>query len=452
LSSALTPAQVPVRLLLALAVVIVVVQLLGWIFARLHQPRVLGELVAAILLGPSLLGLLAPVVEGYVFPEPVVSALRSIAELGLVLFMMIIGLEFDASTLRGSGRTVLAVGTASVLLPFVLAIGFAAAVRPVLAPASDAVGFAVFMGAAMAVTAFPVLARILTDAGLHNARIGRISLLCAAFNDVTAWLLVGVAAAVGADQPSGVLRTALLTVAFLTVMLLIVRPLLARFGPPPGWLVLVVAALSAWTTEQIGVHAIIGGFVAGVAMPRHPQWQRRLHDRLDLVVSTLLLPVFFIVVGLSTHIADLSSVGWWVALSAIAVATLGKSGGSVLAARAVGESWRDSATLGALMNTKGVTEIVILTVGRDLGIINDPTFTVMVIMTLATTLLPPPALALLRRGSEYSRDGTPGRGPDGDKRPCLGRTGTERPGTEPGGFPRQRAVIRFPSRPGRHLD
>ncbi|MFC3452561.1 cation:proton antiporter [Amycolatopsis speibonae] len=392
----MSAAEAQARLLLAVAVVVLAVQLLGWLFARLRQPRVLGELTAGILLGPSLLGHVAPSVQGYLFPDQVVGQVRGIAGLGLVLFVMLVGMEVDSASLRGGGRTVLAIGGASVLVPFGLAVGFALVIHPMFGNTVNPVGFTVFLGAAMAVTALPVLARILQDLGLERTRVGRLSLLCSALNDVAAWLLVGTAAAlVGAGHPSAVVRTLSLTLGFVLVMLFVVAPLLAKWGRPPFWSVLVITAACAWVSHQIGVHEMIGAFLAGVAMPRNDGWRDRLQDKLEFVVKSLLMPLFFTVVGLSTRIGDLTAAGWLLAAAAIVVATLGKFGGTVLAARTSGESWQDSVSLGVLMNTRGVTEIVVLTIGRDLGIITDTVFTVMVIMTLVTTLLAAPLLALV---------------------------------------------------------
>ncbi|MEC3975503.1 cation:proton antiporter domain-containing protein [Amycolatopsis sp. H20-H5] len=392
----MTEAAGHVRLLLAVTVVILGVQALGWLFNRLRQPRVLGELVAGILLGPSLLGLIAPVVQSYVFPEQVVEQMNSIAQLGLVLFVMLVGLEVDLTGLRGSGRTVFLVANASVVVPFGLAFAFALIIHPTFGGGAGSVEFAVFLGASMAVTALPVLARILQDVGLEKTRIGRISLLCAALNDVMAWLLVGVATVLaGAGQPAGIVRTSLLTAGFALVMAFVVAPLLKRWARPPWWTVLVITAFCAWISAQIGVHAIIGAFVAGLVMPRSHVWRDGVRSRLEFVVTALLMPLFFAVVGLTTRMGELTTGGWLVAFAAIMVASLGKFGGSLAAARLAGESWRDGTALGVLMNTRGVTEIVVLTIGRNLGIITDTVYTIMVVMTLVTTLIAAPVLALL---------------------------------------------------------
>jgi Kef-type K+ transport system membrane component KefB len=388
-------AEINVRMLLAVAVVIIGVRAVGWLVGRVGQPRVLGEIAAGIVLGPSLLGLLVPGAVEYLFATPVVSGLRTLSQLGLVLFMFLIGIDVDAAELRGAGRTVAAVSQASVAVPAVLAFGLAIAIEPTFGSGTGWLGFSLFLAAAMSVTAFPVLARILRESGLSGTRVGTISLLSAAVNDVVAWLLVAVVVAVvGSAGPGDVVVTAVLAAGYAAAMVLLVRPLLARMGRPPIWVVLVVAVLSAWTSEQIGIHAIFGAFVAGLVMPADPRWRQAVRARLDPVVSNLLLPVFFVVVGLSTRVDQLTGAGFALLGVVVAVAVTGKVGGAALAARAAGESWSDAFTLGVLMNSRGVTEIVILTVGLDLGVITSTVFTVMVLMALVTTVMTAPLLRL----------------------------------------------------------
>jgi Kef-type K+ transport system membrane component KefB len=240
---------------------------------------------------------------------------------------------------------------------------------------------------------------LLQETGLIGTRTGVLAMTCAAIDDVTAWCLLAVV--VGTTSSAG-FTDAVLTVAlagtYVLVMLRGVAPLLARFERVPLWLVLVVVLVSAWTTEQIGIHAIFGGFLAGVVMPRREPWRREVHDRLETLVTHLLLPVFFVVVGLGTRIDLLTSPALWaVTALVIAVAVAGKFGGAALAARAAGETWPSSATIGVLMNTRGLTEIVILTVGLELGVITPTLFTIMLLMALVTTLMTTPLLRLLGR-------------------------------------------------------
>jgi Kef-type K+ transport system membrane component KefB len=243
-----------------------------------------------------------------------------------------------------------------------------------------------------------VLARILQESGLAKERVGVLSLVCAAVNDVAAWIVVAVVIAIAsASGPGHAVVSLLLGVVFVAVMLLVVRPLLARWGEPPVWAVLAIAVLSAWIGEQIGVHAIIGGFVAGLVMPRRPDWQRALADRIGGVVGALLLPIFFAVVGIATRVDQFTWAGLALLAGVTVVAIVGKLGGASVAARLAGESWRDALTIGVLMNTRGITEIVILSTGLQLGLISPMVFTAMVLMALLTTAMAAPALRLVRR-------------------------------------------------------
>ncbi|MEV4296114.1 cation:proton antiporter domain-containing protein [Microbispora rosea] len=390
--------------LLALGVIMLVVWAVGALVSRIGQPRVIGEIIAGILLGPSLLGLLAPAAGTYLFPASVVSALGVLAQVGLVLFMFMIGLELDFGRLRGQGARLASVAGASIVVPFVLAIGLALVLYPGYGAGADELVFCLFIGAAMAITAFPVLARLLKESGLAGTRVGTLSLVSAAVNDVVAWCLLAFVIALSRATGAGDgLMTLVLAVVYVAAMLGVVRPLLARMDNVPIWLALVVALLAAWLADRAGIHVIFGGFVAGAVMPRQPEWRRTVHERLDMVVTHLLLPVFFVMTGLSTHVEGLRTAGvWGVALLVIVVATAGKFGGTALAARAAGERWTDAFTLGVLMNTRGLTELVVLSVGLQLGIISSTVFTVMVLMALVTTLMAPPLLRLIARRSAPS--------------------------------------------------
>jgi Kef-type K+ transport system membrane component KefB len=385
--------------LLALGVIVLAVRAVGYLLSRIGQPRVIGEIIAGILLGPSLLGLVAPPVSSDLVPASVVTALGVLAQVGLVLFMFMIGLELDFTRLRGHGTRLACVAGASIVVPFALAIGLALALYRSYGGGEDKLVFCLFIGVAMAITAFPVLARVLKESGLAGTRVGTLSLVAAAVNDVVAWCVLAFVIALSRTTgAAGGLRTIVLAVAFVAVLLLVVRPLLARLPEVPIWLALVIALLAAWAADRAGIHVIFGGFIAGVVMPRRPQWQSSVHERLDMVVTTLLLPVFFVMTGLSTHVEGLRTPGvWGVVILVIAVATAGKFGGTALAARATGERWTEAFTLGILMNTRGLTELVVLTVGLQLHLITPTVFTVMVLMALVTTLMAPPLLRLIER-------------------------------------------------------
>ena len=400
----MTPAEVSVRLLLALTVVIAASRLGGWAISKLGQPRVLGEIVAGILLGPSLLGAVWPDALEYLFPAGVIESLRVLAELGVVLFMFLIGVELDLAKLRGQGHKAVVISLTSIVAPLFLGIGLAIWLYPRLGGGADELGFALFIGTAMAITAFPVLARVLRETGLDTTRIGVVTITCAAVDDVSAWCLLALTVAVvGSSGFGSAAWTIGLFLVFLVLMLWIVRPLLARLPSIPMWLAVCIALVSAWVTEEIGVHAIFGAFLAGSVMPRTAKLERVTHQRLEPVVVTVLLPVFFVVVGLSTRIERLDGLYLWgIAVLFTGVAIAGKFGGATIAARVMGETWRDASAIGVLMNTRGLTELVILTVGLELGLITDTIFTIGVLMALITTFMATPLLALIlprdRRG------------------------------------------------------
>jgi Kef-type K+ transport system membrane component KefB len=409
----MTAPQINVRVLLALAVVIAGSRFVGWAISKIGQPRVHGEILAGILLGPSLLGLVWPRAMGYIFPTEIIGALKVLAQVGLVMFMFLIGLELDLKKLRGHGHKAVVISHASILAPILLGAGLAVWLYPRLGGGVDRLGFTLFLGAAMAITAFPVLARVLQETGLYHTRIGVLVTTCAAVDDVTAWcLLAVVVAVVQATGFADAARTIALSLLFLTVVLRFVKPFLARMPTVPVWLAICLALVGAWATEMIGIHAIFGAFMAGAAMPRRAEIQHDIHQKLEHATITFLLPVFFVVVGLSTRVDLLNTPYLWgITLLVIATAIAGKWGGSMLAARAMGERWQDAAAIGVLMNTRGLTELVILSVGLELGVINTTLFTMMVLMALVTTLMATPMLALI--SPIYHRGMTSAHGPDG---------------------------------------
>jgi Kef-type K+ transport system membrane component KefB len=390
-------AEVNVRILLALAVVIAASRLAGWTISKVGQPRVHGEILAGILLGPSLLGVVWPEAFHYLFPKEIIEALRALAQLGLVLFMFLIGLELDLTKLRGQGHKAVVISLTSIVVPIALGGLLALWLYPRLGDGADRLGFALFTGVAMAITAFPVLARVLQETGLYRTRLGVLTITCAAIDDVSAWcVLAGVVAAIQSSGLADAARTIALSMLFLVAMVKVVGPALRKLGTPPLWLTVCLALGAAWITETIGIHAIFGAFIAGTTMPRTSEVRRDVHSRLEPGVVTFLLPVFFVVVGLATRIDLLDTPYLWgVTLLVIGTAILGKWGGSMIAARAMGETWRDAASIGILMNTRGLTELVILTVGLQLGVIATTLFTMGVLKALVTTLMATPLLALV---------------------------------------------------------
>lgn len=392
-------------LLIQIAVILVAARLMGGLCRRLGQPQVVGEMAAGIALGPSLLGWLAPGVSAALFPMESLGALQVLSQIGLVLFMFLVGLELEPRLLRGQGETAVVTSHASIIFPFLLGSGLALYLYPRLSDASVTfTEFALFMGAAMSVTAFPVLARILTERNLLRTKVGAITIACAAVDDVTAWcLLAGVVALVRATGAEGVLFTLGGSVAYVAVMLFLVRPLLGKLASyyesrgqltqDAFALVLLTLLLSAWATEFVGIHALFGAFFLGAVMPKERGFVREISERLEWLTVVFLLPLFFAYTGLRTQIGLLDEPALWRnALLVLAVAVAGKFGGSALAARATGLGWREAGALGVLMNTRGLMELVILTIGLDLGVISPALFVMMVLMALATTVMTTPLL------------------------------------------------------------
>jgi len=397
-----------VTALLAVTVIISLAQLLGHLADRLGQPRVLGDIVSGILLGPSLLGALQPQLSAWLFSPAVCSQLNLLGQLGLVLFMFLVGLELNPRLLQGRIPLASLITTVGVLLP--LALGLALAHRfeawlPDLIPGDHALAGALFLGTAMAITAFPVLARILAERQLLGQPLGALAITAAAIDDVVGWTLL--AAVVAFSHSGSALRavpTLVATLLYAAVLLLATAPLRRRMerrqrrgempGPTGQTLVLVGALLSGVATELIGVHLIFGAFLWGLAMPRNDVIQDWLSLRLETVVLRLLLPLFFAMSGLNTRIGSLNSLQLWLAAGLLlAVAVGGKFLGTWVVARASGLPNREAQALGWLMNTRGLTELVVLNVGLSLGVISSELFTMGVLMALITTAMAGPLLA-----------------------------------------------------------
>ena len=394
-------------LLLQIIVIVAAARALGTLCIKIRQPPVIGEMIAGILLGPSLLGFLAPQAQAFIFPAASMGALKMLSQIGVVLFMFVVGIELDLQHLRKKADAAVLVSHASIIVPFFLGTGSALLIYRSLAPAGIPFSaFALFIGVAMSITAFPVLARILEERRMTRSFLGSTSLACAAVDDVTAWCLLAVVVAiVKSDGLAGSLLTIGLTLAFIAAMLFGVKPWVSRIvrelpeeqTGSIGFLAAIFSFVfaSALFTEMIGIHALFGAFLAGVCMPPDLGLRKFLRERVETFSSGLLLPLFFAFTGLRTQVGLLNDGwSWMVCGGLVVVAITGKLGGSMAAARWTGMSWGDSFSLGALMNTRGLVELIVLNLGYDLGILSPRIFTMMVIMALTTTFMTGPLLQL----------------------------------------------------------
>jgi Kef-type K+ transport system membrane component KefB len=397
-------------LLLELVVICSVARGLGWVFVRLGQPRVVGEILAGILLGPSLLGWLAPSTFAALFPPAGLAPLYFLSQIGLLLFMFQVGAALDLREFRKLGRAVVLTSSVSVVVPLLAGGCLAFYLYPHLSSENVSLPvFALFMGTAMSITAFPVLARILMERNLLQSRVGMVAISSAAVDDITAWcLLAFLIAKVRAGTSPSVWWTLVGVAAYLIVMTWVVRPLIKYYSAwrQENWretlaFSLVFLFLSAWTTERIGIHALFGAFFAGVILPRNGNLSSSVAGNLEKITGVLLLPLFFAFTGLRTSLRLLNAGAlWFYCVVIILVAVVGKMLGCALSARASGMTWRDALSVGVLMNTRGLVELVILNVGLDLGIISPTLFSMMVIMALVTTFMTTPLLTLLTQGQQ----------------------------------------------------
>lgn len=395
-----------------LASVILLGLILGQSLKWIGQPPVIGEVMAGILLGPSLLGAIFPQAMETLVPPPsqdpqgqVIAALKMVAQLGVILYMFLVGLELNPHHLQKHARSALVISHTGIVVPFVLGGALSLALFSGYSGSTTTfTSFSLFMGVAMAITAFPVLARILTDQKLDRTDLGSMVLSCAATDDITAWCLLALVIGIGKAQVAGALSIMALTLVFIAFLFLVVRPMACwalealdrKPGPLPGWsinLTFLGLLVCALTTEWIGVHAIIGAFLFGAILPNDCRLARELPGKARDLVNVLLLPAFFAFTGMRTEIRLIS--GWenlfWCAVI-VAVATIGKFGGACLAARITGQTWPMAASIGILMNTRGLMELIVLNIGLDLGVISPTLFAMMVIMALVTTLATAPLL------------------------------------------------------------
>ena len=399
----------PFALLLAqIIIIIIVARIFGWIFRKIGQPTVIGEIIAGIVLGPSLFGMYFPDLKMALFPVESLGNLQVLSQVGLILFMFVVGMELDLKILKNRANDAVVISHASIVIPFALGVGLSYFIYHQFAPEGiEFLSFSLFMGIAMSITAFPVLARIVQERGIHKTRLGSIVITCAAADDITAWcLLAAVIAIVKAGSFLSALYIIGLAIVYVLMMLFVVKPFLKRVGDlysrsnnlskPVVAIFFLILIISSYFTEIIGIHALFGAFMTGVIMPDISKFRNIFIEKVEDISIILLLPLFFVFTGLRTEIGLLNEPYLWkVTGCIILVAVAGKFIGSALAARFVGQNWRDSLTIGALMNTRGLMELVVLNIGYELGVLSPKVFTMMVIMALVTTFMTGPALDLI---------------------------------------------------------
>lgn len=396
----------PLALLLAqIVTIILVARLFGWICMKIKQPSVIGEMIAGIVLGPSLVGMYFPEFSAFLFPKESLGNLQFLSQIGLILFMYIVGMELDLSVLRKKAHDAVVISHASIIIPFALGIGLSYFIYKEFAPEGiQFTSFALFIAIAMSITAFPVLARIVQERNLQKTKLGTVVITCAAADNITAWcILAAVIAIVKAGSFESSLYVILMAIAYVFFMIKIVRPFLKRIGDlqagkstinkPMVAIFFLTLILSAYATEVIGIHALFGAFMAGAIMPENAKFRTLFIDKVEDVALVLLLPLFFVFTGLRTQIGLLNDSHLWITAGFIILtAVIGKFAGSALTAKFLGINWKESLTIGALMNTRGLMELIVLNIGYDLGVLSPQIFAMMVIMALFTTFMTGPAL------------------------------------------------------------
>jgi len=399
-------------LLVQMTTVLLVALCCGWLARKLGQAGVIGEILGGILIGPSVFGRVAPQASAALFPPNSFGAFEVLSTVGLILFLFLIGSELDLEHLRQQKRTAFLASGMSIFLPFTMGAVAAQSLRLRFAP--DSIGsasFVLFLGISMSITAFPVLVRILEDRRMISTPLGTTALMCAAVDDVCAWTLLAVALTLvpHSGQSMAISYRLVGLCVYLVVMLTVVRPLgkwvvkrrkTERFSYEFLGIVVAFVLASAAATEALGVHPLFGAFMAGVCFPRLEPLQKFLRARIYMIVSVLLLPLFFALTGMRTRLDMLNSASIWLWTGVILlIAITGKMGGSVLAARWTGQSWRDSVALGALLNTRGLVELIVLNIAYNAQVFSQTLFTMLVVMALVTTMMTTPILNMLDVGS-----------------------------------------------------
>ncbi len=411
----MTPFEISVRIFLQIAVILAACRIVGRLVRPFGQPQVVAEMITGVLLGPSLFGLLAPGAQAWLFPPATQPILYVLAQLGLALYMFLVGLEFDLDLIRHRMRSALAISWAGIATPFLLGVGLALALRerfPLFAPGVSTLQALLFFGAALSITAFPMLARIIYERGLSGTSIGTLALAAGSLDDAAAWCLLAVVLSGFTGDPSITILAVGGGAVYLFGMFLAGRPLLARayaFLAARAErdalvlpLTLVLLALAAWATDSLGIYAVFGAFTLGACLPRGAL-QKRLETQMAPMSTVLLLPMFFVNSGLNTSIGLLDTWAMWgVAALVVAASVLGKGVACAVAARLCGESPRDSVAIGALMNARGLMELILLNIAYERGVISQTLFTMLVLMAVVTTLMAVPFFNRV-----YGREGRP---------------------------------------------
>lgn len=402
LTSALQEPQI--IFLFQLLLIISVAKLTGFLLSKLGQPAVVGEIAAGILLGPSIMGAVFPDFSAFVFPSESLKGLQYMSQIGLVLFMFIVGLELDLNDLKGEMKAIITISTSSILFPFIIGCGVAFYIYQFFIPEHHTfLSFTLFMGISFSITAFPVLARIILEKKMQKTKVGYLSLSCAAINDCAAWFILSVILAYIKTENyyAAFIRFGFIVI-YLLFMLFIIKPLLQKiYSRVENYFTIImlgVVLFSSILTELLGIHALFGAFIAGIIISDKKFNKSELIKKIHDISVILFLPIFFALSGLRTSIGLLNTGNLWLIFFIILIlAIAGKLISSALAAKFSGLNWLDSISVGILMNTRGLIELIILNIGYDLGLIKPTLFTILVLMAITTTFMTGPLLELLRK-------------------------------------------------------
>ena len=400
------------QIFIQLIVILLVVQVFGYLCKFIGQPRVIGEILGGLALGPTLLGAILPHVDTALFPSNTLPTLQTLGDIGLVLYMFSLGTHIDTHAMLKQSRKAVVVSLGGVLIPLILGGAIAFFLYPEFGGSkATLVSFTLLVGTAMAITAFPVLARLLEERHMLTSKIGALALLCAAIDDVIGWcLLAFVIAIIQTTGAASMVRMLVLLVLFVAAMFGLVRPLLLladrhlKSKPTLLALIVVLLLLSAYTTSAIGIHPVFGAFIMGIILPRRTAFFEQIQS-IDTLNNLLFLPLYFVYNGLRTHIGLINSpVLWFLCALLLLIACLSKILGGTLSLKVFGESWKESLTLGTLMNTRGLVELILLNIALDLNIISPTLFAMLVIMAVVTTMMAPPLLFFLGYRQENKRE------------------------------------------------